>query len=192
MDQDGLSANQLALLRDALGEGGLAGGGKLAEGLLLGSADLPPAAPGCANLTGSIRQSTAIGAAVYRSAVQTIPTTTWTTLSFSAAYYNTDNTWAVASPTLLRVRTPGLYIVTAFLDYVPNATGVRYLEIAYNATSAGYVSISATPAGFGAGLSHSVLISLVENDYLYVRTFQNSGGDLNVAAYARFSMARIP
>lgn len=201
MDISGLTALQLQQLKEALDQGGLAGGGKLAGGLVLGSgADGPGAGAGDVRLSGSIRESVTLGAGVYRGSAQTIPDSLVEPVSFSDEWFDSDCCWDVANPTRLTVRTGGVYCVYGNVVWVNSAAGYRFLAITLNGNSRYIALCSAVAvAGVGPFMNVSGLFFLNEGDYVELRVFQTTGSPLDIgyagaapwAYQPEFGMARV-
>lgn len=137
-----------------------------------------------------------IGAHVYNSTNITIPTATWTVLTFNSELYDTDNIHDTSTnPSRLTCKTAGLYLITFNAYFVANTTGTRIFRLYLNGTTAigqargipdalGYCAIPAT-----------TIYQLTVNDYVEAQVYQNSGGDLEVKANAHdtpeFMMQRM-
>lgn len=134
------------------------------------------------NLTGSVKQSTALGCRVYRNSAQTISTATVTALSFSHEINDTDTCWAVGDPTKLYARTAGYYSFGASVAWTGNATGSRIVYVRKDGTT---ILCAERDAGLGVEQSMSVSggqLYFAADEYIEVMVYQNSGGDLDVVA----------
>jgi hypothetical protein len=192
----GLTAYQLQQLREALDQGGLGGGGKLAGGLVVGSvADGPGAGVGDVRISGSVRESLALGAGAYREGMQLIPNATYTAISFSGARFDTDRCWDAARPTRLTAHTGGVYVVSGTLVWDYYGAGYRYVLIQINGGR--YIAtVSVTHFALGPYMNIAAVVWLNEGDYLELCVLQSCGEDLNIyysAGYVfpEFSMVRV-
>lgn len=84
-------------------------------------------------------------------------------------------------------QTAGYYFVAAWLNFAANATGYRQIDLKFNGSTS--VSLQ-TAISIGAGAATHVSTSTIlflngSTDYVEIQGFQNSGGNLNVAAGAR-------
>lgn len=131
-------------------------------------------------LYGSRTRTVPVGCTVRRTSAQNISSSTDTLISFSTSEFDNDNMWSLASPTIMTIRTAGLYIASAYIRYAFNSTGKRVAAILRNGTSPASNTIS---AGGGmdseAGQTHAMRLFLNVNDTLRLNTFQNSGVALN-------------
>lgn len=130
---------------------------------------------------------------VYRASAQSIPSGSQTALSFTTVRHDTmtavDPMWAAADPTHVAVRTPGLYIATACVEFAANATGERTVAILdtasnqliaveeRNAVTADSTNITCTSGPFYAPAASS----------FQVLVFQNSGAALTVDAVPAYT-----
>lgn len=138
---------------------------------------------------------------VYRSSAQTIPNNSQTVLSFTTARHDTMSTiaamWTAGDPTHVMVRTPGIYIATACVEFAANSTGERTVAIFDTASNQYFAIEERTPvSGDSTDITCSsgpFYVPAASSFQVYV--FQNSGGALNVdasAAYTpEFSVAMI-
>lgn len=185
---NGLTPYQLAQLREALDQGGLGGGGKLAGGLVLGSrADGPGAGVGDVRISGSVRESMALGAGVYRDSFQMIPDRVFTPVEFSGARFDSDRCWDAGSPTRLTVRTGGVYVLYGFVTWTYNSTAnsMRYLSIRLNGVR--HIAMEGVGvAGFDAGLASGPHMNVAgvfwlnEGDYIELQVYQTVGEELDI------------
>jgi hypothetical protein len=199
MDNNGLTPYQLAQLREALDQGGLDGGGKLAGGLVLGNGvDGPGAGAGDVRISGSVRESLALGAGVYRDSAQTIPNAAFTAVEFSTEWFDADNCFSVGSPTRLTARTGGVYIIYGNVVWVYNAAGQRYLVIRLNGGR--YIAIgtiaSVTGGAYGPYQNIAGVFFLNEGDYVELLVQQTCGTALDIRFAAgvlqpEFAMVRV-
>lgn len=123
---------------------------------------------------------TSKGARVYANANQIIPNGgDGTKLSFSTVRWDTDGLFDIADPTKLTIKTDGVYIITALIEWATSANGVRYVDILLNNTD--YIGIESRQGASAAIYMHATSIyTLKAGDYIEVLVFQNSGGNLDV------------
>jgi hypothetical protein len=131
-----------------------------------------------------------VGAHVRHDATQALTTATTTVIAFNQERWDThafhDNSTNNSRLTIPSGKT-GKYIVSAGIVFEANATGVRYIDILKNGTTAlRSVEVSASSA-FETMLTISAIVNLAATDYVQVRAFQDSGGNLNVLSVAEYT-----
>ncbi len=190
-----LTPYQLALIRDSLGQSGSEQGAMLAGGLRLGAIDLPAAA-GDILMTGSVRQSTALGAGLTMNTAQSVPDSAWTAAVMDEVRWDTDFCAELAAnPACLLVRTPGVYLLTARAEWAANSTGIRLIAIRLN----GSYQVTKSPTDVTAGQrAHSTCTGLWQansGDYFELMLYQTSGAPLTLFSDAsnrpEFAFARL-
>jgi hypothetical protein len=130
---------------------------------------------------------------VYRAAAQSIPSGSQTILSFSAVRHDTmsgiEPMWTAGDPTSVAVRTPGIYIATAGVEFAANATGERTVAI-FDTASNQFFAIEERVAVSGDSTnitcsSGAFYVPAASSFQVYV--FQSSGAALDVDASPAFS-----
>jgi hypothetical protein len=125
-----------------------------------------------------------VGAKVYKSANQSIPNATWTTLTFNSESFDTDGFHDTSSNTS-RMTIPsgkgGKYLVQWQATWDPNATGSRNTKIILNGNTVAYGTWSMALTGAGDSTIHAntAVLSLSVADYIEIQMGQGSGGNLN-------------
>lgn len=130
------------------------------------------------------------GARAYNNANLTIGNNSTTTLTLNSERYDTDTIHDTSTNTSrLTCKTAGKYLVTGTVDFAAHATGLRGLYIWLNGTT--YIAIAnqmaITTAAIPTRMTISTIYDLAVNDYVELRAYQSSGGDLNVQTGANFS-----
>lgn len=121
-------------------------------------------------------------------AAQAIPDNVDTVLSLNSENYDTDTMHSTISNTSrITYTTAGKYHVSCTISFAANATGVRFLTLRLNGTTA--LRIDDTPAISG---SRTVLLvvgdfNFAANDYVEILANQTSGVSLDVDAIAERS-----
>lgn len=119
------------------------------------------------------------------------------TSTFTAIAFNTEPvTWdsdaihdTAANNSRFTVTTTGLYLCTANITFVPNATGARYVLLRQDGTSyIGATSQPTTGGGDNTHISASWVAYLTATTYVEFIGYQSSGGALNIAADATGSL----
>lgn len=120
---------------------------------------------------------------VFHSTTQSLTTATTTTLSADSENY--DN-YAMHSTSINNSRltaptdTGGRYLCVATVTFAANSTNARQLEFRTNgSTSFGSVRHAASSSG-DTVITGTRVVTLAVGDYVEVRAFQNSGGNLDV------------
>lgn len=122
-----------------------------------------------------------------KSANQLITNATWTALTYDQETYDTDNMHSLSvSPTRITVNTPGLYLLTANVIFVPNATGNRLAGFRKNTLSPtdpteGFVGGAAVTSANEAGYTLTQVVKAVASDYWEVMVWQSSTISLNAS-----------
>ena len=108
-----------------------------------------------------------------------VATATNTDLSFSTMLINVDNMGDTAGR--FTINTSGNYAMGAVVRYSANATGIRQIYFEKNADGINRGEAqNTTPSGASVTvLAFSILLPLVAGDYMKLRTYQNSGGNLD-------------
>lgn len=163
-------------------------------GLNIGTA--AGAAPGELKMSGSIKESTAIGARVYRSTDQTLTTATLTPIAFDSERFDTDSIHDNSTNnSRLTCKTAGVYVISGTVRFATNATGNRRLLIRLNGTTYIAEHTQAAVSGLQTTITIATVYLLAANDYVELVALQSSGGDLAVSASGNlspeFSMVRV-
>ena len=168
------------------------------DSLCLGSAS--GAASGELELSGAIRESTALQVQAYNSAAISIVNNNDVALTFNSERgADPDGMHNTLSNTgRLTCVTPGLYVIIGNVEFAHHTTGTRAAWIRLNgSTRIATQAVGATPAAgsLPTQLVVATLRPLAANDYVELMVYQNSGGSLNVTvqgeASPAFMMARL-
>jgi hypothetical protein len=122
-------------------------------------------------------------AVVYHGTTQSLTNDTVTTLSANSE--RTD--WSVTAMhdttvnnSRITIRQDGLYLIIANVTFASNSTGRRVVEIWQN-NAVQYFGAEAAPVtGGGTTVTAARWLDLTTGDYVQIKTYQNSGGALNV------------
>ena len=131
---------------------------------------------------------------------QTISDATWTYVSWDTQYHDTDSTWAIGSPTLITINTPGQYSInvsayrtTKRTDYRLHATqlwadggggAILYRYGARNTTN------NATNIHISCFVSSWVVDATADYDFS-IRVYQDNTGNVGSAHIFRLIVYRI-
>ena len=122
-----------------------------------------------------------IGARVYNDAAITLTDNVTKFLTFNQERYDTDTIHSTSSNTdRLTATTAGKYLIIGNIEFVSNATGRRNLAIELNATTFIAEMEWDTNQNAITRVSICTIYDLSATDYVRLRAFQNSGGNLNV------------
>ena len=124
------------------------------------------------------------GCRVQTTGVAGIPSGGFYALGFGAALFDTDEMWDIADSGKVYIKTPGTYIVTAWVGWDGNATGHRTAAIYHNGSLIASTQVPAVTTGGPAGTELCVTQVVVGavNDYFQLAVYQLSGGSLNIGA----------
>lgn len=156
-------------------------------GVHIGSGLTDPA-PGCLELDGSIRSSTALGCRACHASDQTLPNAAWTALALDRSLFDTDAMHSLTTnSSRITCRTGGAYLLCGHLLFSASSSGKRGIALRLNG------SVQIARAGlFPAdaddfGLSAATVCWMDAGDYIELLGYQSSGASLAVKAAARFS-----
>lgn len=119
---------------------------------------------------------------VFNSAAQSLTTGTDTVLTANSENFDNNTMHSTISNTSrITFQTAGRYLLNANLTFATSSTGVRKTEFYLNGTTplTGML-INATASPFLTDLQATRTRTFIVGDYVEVRAFQNSGGNLNV------------
>jgi len=150
-------------------------------------------------LTGSHRQSVSVGVRAYRDAAFIHNNTgVWVAIDFNQQRWDDpdDNQWAIApNPSRLTCQIDGIYVISGHVRWASNAIGRRAIGIELNDTADIARQGESTVAAVEVLQSVATTYKLSIGDFLELRAYQDSGGNLNIvsgAAYSpEFSMVRV-
>ena len=137
-----------------------------------------------------------IAARVYRTDAQTIATSTEASVAFTHQRRVDGGLHTTADDTKMTVYVPGWYLVGASVAWTANATGRRSTYLRLNgATDIGRSLKSTSHATLTEKTAVTTVYHFAAADYVEVRVFQDSGGNLDLAVAANqspeFWMARL-
>ena len=142
--------------------------------------------------------STFAGCRVFSSSNQSISNTTETALTWDSETFDTDGFHSTSTNTD-RITIPsgkgGYYLVSAGVRYNSTGSGKQDVYLVKNSggTDTQFV-LACLPGGQDVGIMASGVINLAAGDYVYCKTYQNSGGSLQVnkaSAQSFFSVAYL-
>lgn len=115
------------------------------------------------------------------SAVQSIPNSAYTVVTYGTVVAQRNLTVNAAAGTITATRA-GAYLVAGTIVYTANATGFRYAALDVNGT---HEAIGSSVASSGPGMtapSVSRIVKLAVGDVVDLRAYQNSGAALNTGS----------
>lgn len=138
----------------------------------------PTGSTGPSGATGPGGPTVNVGASIFASESQTIPTNAETRITFSGAAYDTDSMFDSTNSTLV-VHTAGRYLLKGRIlwDFTANDDGQRQLRISVNGSVVafdGQDTVDA-PAGLGTSQDVSTIVQLNAGDVISLRVFQTTG-----------------
>lgn len=138
----------------------------------------------------------AIGARVSNSGALVIPTATWTELTFDTELWDTDGIHSTVSNTgRLTCVTAGKYLIIAQAYFDANATGARQYRIVHSTATDIALSMAGLTSQNFAAILLPTIWDMAAAEYVTYQVYQNSGGNLNIAAdpYSspQFMMVRL-
>jgi len=122
----------------------------------------------------------------------TIGSATWTAIDWTGHSRTlTGFTWDSGNPTRITFTEGGVYLVNALVTWEANATGQRQMAFRLNGSTD--IANQATPGTnvTYAGNTLNQLREYAANDYLELRVYQNSGGNLSITGSSNWTYWRI-
>jgi hypothetical protein len=121
-------------------------------------------------------------ARVRRTTAQSIVNGTMSVVGFDTVDHDTNTLWSSGASSRLTIKTPGLYLVSANVDWVNNAAGSRDCWVQRNGNSLDRVAETmGGPATTGDSRQNlASVVRLAAGDYLELGVYQGSGGALNI------------
>lgn len=128
---------------------------------------------------------------IWRNAVQSIPNTTVTAVSFTAARTDVGPMWAIGQPTRITFPVAGFYLMGGTVAYASAGTntGVRTLTARRNGTETiGGVASGIAAAGiFGTDVEVVTAYQMAAGDYVEFMAYHTQGAALNISASPNYS-----
>lgn len=115
-----------------------------------------------------------------KSANQSIPNTTWTTITLNT--YETNDTGMSVTADRITITQAGQYLVSAQVQWASNGTGSREAFIRTNGGTIFLDTYVVPNSGDLTSIQMTTIKTFSINDYIDMRVYQNSGGSINVNA----------
>lgn len=132
---------------------------------------------------------------VYHNADVAVWDTTWWNLAFNSELHDNNAMHSSGDNTKLVAKAAGVYAITGSVIFASNATGYRVLDLLVNSTTSIAGDSRVAVNGTTTTCSIATQIKLAANDYVQLRCYQNSGGNLTVSTYQSrfpgFAMTKI-
>ncbi len=130
-------------------------------------------------------------ASITNSAIQSIPSGSFTNLTFDTEIFDTGNYFDPNNPSKLIIPADGVYLITATVEFTSNPAGDRAIL-----TNGSWVRVWVPAATAGATyISGSSLDTIRAGIEVYLQAFQSSGGPLNIGDTSnrspRLSIVRV-
>ena len=118
----------------------------------------------------------------YRTGTQLIPNAAHTVVSLNLELFDTDDMHDnVTNNSRITIKTAGKYILNASVQFVPNGTGQRQIQIWKNGAAMARVFVGSIPT-FNSRLNVTAIVDGVVDDYYELYVWQNSTISLNIDA----------
>jgi len=125
----------------------------------------------------------------HHSTGQTLANATFTNIQFDSEIWDNDTMHDVSTNNeRITFKTAGLYLVEAHIAYAINATGMRALIMYHGAIpviSVGPLA-SSWPSDYSP-VSFATIVKAAVNEYVYMKGYQSSGGNLDIVHAADYS-----
>jgi len=126
-------------------------------------------------------------ASVSRSAVQSIPNDTQTTVIMDGESLDTGSYFTLADPTKITIPKTGLYAVSVKFNFAANSTGVREVACVLNGSNF-YFGNRKNAVGSSSYTAYNwmnldKLAYFTAGYYFEIKVLQNSGGALDINAF---------
>lgn len=129
--------------------------------------------------------------ATRQNAAQSVPNNTWTDLDFTSRT-DTASVGVTLTNSGMTFVVPGLYMVTASVDFVANSTGQRHARLMVNGTTVWHGNGHDAAAGSDVTRLHADgIIKAAAGDTLTVNALQTSGGALNTQIGVGYCQLRV-
>lgn len=115
---------------------------------------------------------------------------TTTTLTFNSERIDTANFHStVTNTSRLTAVVPGKYMIIGNIQFAQGGSGYRQVSITLNAGGTIIANVIATPlsGGVTTDMHISTIYDLAANDFVELKTYQNSGGGMNVVKSDNYS-----
>lgn len=117
---------------------------------------------------------------VRRTSNQSVPSATYTTITWQQAVRDTDVMWDSGTPDRITVVTAGTWLLLCCPRFSATA-GQKRIYLTKNGTDITTNTIGITDAGAGASIIQVVLVDvLAAGDQIYARAYQDSGSTQNL------------
>lgn len=127
-------------------------------------------------------------ARAYHNAVQSIANNTWTALALNSERFDTDAIHDVAiNNSRLTCKTAGKYLIIGNARFAFHATGERGIQIYFGGATIIAIDTRPTNPVNAQTMGISTLYDLGVNEYVELRVWQTSGGNLNCDNSANYS-----
>jgi len=132
--------------------------------------------------------STFAGWLIYKTATQTISNNTWTSMTWESELYDSDayhSTVTNTSRATIPSGKAGKYLLNTNIGWLNGTTGERYVTIYKNGAAVTGADSSYARNTLGANPQTQnvvTIMDLAEGDYVEVKVFQGSGGNLDTLA----------
>ena len=126
---------------------------------------------------------------VYNSADQATVNGGFHTVAFNSERWDTDSMHdTVTNNSRITINTAGVYVLHAHINWAASAAGERIVEFYVNgATEIGLIRVNANSTGADTALTIAATYKFATTNYVQVRTYQTSGGSLNINSGGQFS-----
>ena len=123
-----------------------------------------------------------VGASMYKSSAQAIPSSVWTAITFDSEEFDTDSFHSTSTNTS-RITIPtgmgGKYLFTGTMIWQQNGLNNRALAIYKNGSTSKQLFLNRPDSDFNTEVSYATIISVAAGDYFELLTYQDTGGNLN-------------
>ena len=143
------------------------------------------------------RKVQSISVSAWRTTSLTVPNNDIIEVPFTETLWHRGTLWVIGEPTRLTAPKAGVYSMTAYAQIQANDTGRRETNIRLNGTT---VIAEMTRDNLGASILIRISLTtehvMDAGDYVEMRVYQNSGGDLTIRGdldpyRCRFTMTKI-
>jgi Collagen triple helix repeat (20 copies) len=149
-----------------------------------------PAVPTPPSLVTGDKLTKPIGTRVIRTAAQSIPSATWTTIVFDfedLGGYSVQSMWNAGTPDQLKATLAGFYLVGGFVQFAPTVAVTNcYMFLYKNGGTqlAGATSVAQPVSAHPFAASAQVAVVCAVNDYFQLKVYQDGGSAINAGGSA--------
>lgn len=132
----------------------------------------------------SLYDARTMGARVYRTINQSLPTATESVISFTNVLYDPQGLFDFGTATRLTAILSGVYLISGHVEF-ENVSALARVSLQVNGTT--IIASHSHPSGAGQRFSISTLYRLEPTDYVQLLAYHERGSNMSVEPRVRYS-----